>query len=65
MTITVEILSQELASLKKEIESLKLQVISGKNYPEKKIVSLKGALKGMRIDDDEISEAKKSLFKGD
>jgi len=52
---------EKIEKLEKEILKLK----KGANFGlPKKIVSLKGILKGVKISEKEIEKAKKSLFKG-
>ena len=51
----------KLNAIEKEIKNLKLLVLQ--HQKPKKIVSLKGLLKGVKIKDEDFSEAKKSLFK--
>jgi hypothetical protein len=54
---------QTLTKLEKiEKELLKLKKGAGFGLP-KKIISLKGILKGIKITEKDIKEAKKSLFK--
>lgn len=52
----------ELEEIKNEIQNLKILIIKSQQTP-KQIVSLKGMLKGVKISDVDIKEAKKSLFK--
>lgn len=49
-------LIRKLKDNEKELTSLKFK-------DEKKIIHLKGALKGIKVSDEEIKEAKRSLFK--
>lgn len=51
----------ELEEIKHEIQSLKILIIKMQQAP--KIVSLKGALKGIKISEEDMEKAKKSLFK--
>ncbi|MBU4298919.1 hypothetical protein KJ636_02660 [Patescibacteria group bacterium] len=51
---------QKLEELEKEI--LKLKKGAGFKFPPK-IISLKGILKGIKITEEDIEKAKKSLFK--
>lgn len=51
---------EKLGKLEKEI--LKLKKGAGFELP-KKIISLKGILKGLKITEKDIKEAKRSLFK--
>lgn len=52
----------KLSEIEKEIETLKAIVIQMTPTP-KQIVSLGGMLKGIEITEEEIKEAKNSLFK--
>ncbi|MBI5634633.1 MAG: hypothetical protein HZA15_14280 [Nitrospirae bacterium] len=53
---------QKIESIEKEIVELKLSVLKDITPAGKKIVKLKGILKGIDISDDDISAAKKSLY---
>ncbi|MEW6069445.1 MAG: hypothetical protein AB1485_02395 [Candidatus Thermoplasmatota archaeon] len=62
--VTVDAVYKELNSLKKELRELKDILIKATQFTlPKKIVSLKGILKGVSISDEDIKKAKKSLFK--
>jgi len=52
----------ELEEIKNEIRSLKILIIQSRQTP-KQIVSLRGALKGIKVSEEDIEEAKKSVFK--
>jgi hypothetical protein len=54
-------LEEKLSSIEKEINELKLVVIQQSMIKTK--VSLKSSLKGVKIGEDKIEEAKKSMFK--
>ena len=47
--------------LEKEISEIKLMVMQ--NNAKKTKVSLRGSLKGLKVDDTNIKKAKKSLFR--
>jgi len=51
---------EKLEKIEKEI--LKIKKGAGFEFP-KKLISLKGILKGAKIKEEEIEKAKKSLFK--
>ncbi|MDI6707565.1 MAG: hypothetical protein QMD21_07175 [Candidatus Thermoplasmatota archaeon] len=62
--VTIESVYEELNSVKKELNELKNMLIKIARPPlHRKIVSLKGLLKGISVKDEDIKEAKKSLFK--
>ena len=52
----------ELKKIENEIQNLKILIIKTRQMP-KQIVSLKGMLKGITVTEEDIKEAKKSLFK--
>ncbi len=54
---------EKLEAIEKEIAELKNAFISSISMPPKRLVSLKGILKGMRVSEDEIEKAKKAPFK--
>jgi len=58
-----EDISKKIESMNKEISNLKSMVIKlvEKKKPEK-IIHLRGCLKGMHVSEEDIKEAKKSLF---
>jgi len=51
-----------LKKIESEIQVLKLLIIKSRKVP-KKIVKLEGALKGIKVSEEEIEEAKRALFK--
>jgi uncharacterized small protein (DUF1192 family) len=55
-----QFVARRIATLEQEIQRLKIVI-----HPstKKKIVSIKGLFKGMRITEQDLQEAKKSLFK--
>lgn len=54
-------LEEKVNHLEKEVSELKVMVMQ--QTSAKKIVSLKGALKGLKVNEKDIEKAKKSLFK--
>lgn len=62
MATEIQNIHSELNTIKKEISEIKLILMQNKK--PKKIVSLKGILKGIKFNENEIKKAKKSLFKG-
>ena len=52
----------ELKKIENEIQSLKILIIKTHQMP-KQVISLKGMLKGITVTEEDIKEAKKSLFK--
>jgi len=52
----------ELKKIENEIQNLKILIIRTQQMP-KRVISLKGMLKGITVTEDDIEEAKKSLFK--
>jgi len=52
----------KIESIEKELIDLKLSVLKSLTPTGKKIVKLKGILKGIEISDKDISLAKKSLY---
>ena len=55
-----EFVAKRIESLENEIEKLKQWTLPRR---KKKIISLKGMLKGIKFTSEEIKEAKKSLFR--
>ena len=53
------LISKKLEALEQELQSLKTMVLG---TPKKKVVSLKGLLKGMKVTDQDFEDAKHSLF---
>ncbi|ODS35754.1 hypothetical protein BEH94_06120 [Candidatus Altiarchaeales archaeon WOR_SM1_SCG] len=51
----------KLSAIENDIKNLKLLILQHKKPG--KIVSLKGMLKGVKINEEDFSEAKRSLFK--
>jgi hypothetical protein len=58
---TVDLL-HKIKSIEKEVSSLKLSVLKKLTPNGKKVVSLKGILKGIDISERDIAAAKKSLY---
>ena len=58
---TVDIL-HKIETIEKEIKDLKISVLKKLTPSGKKIVKLKGILKGVDISDEDITSAKKSLY---
>lgn len=56
-----ESIYKKLGKIESEIQSLKVLIFPQKS---KEVISLKGLLKGIKITEEEIEEAKRSLFKG-
>lgn len=52
---------QRITSIEKEVSDLKLSVLNETSPSQKKLVSLRGILKGVDITEKEIDAAKKSL----
>lgn len=52
----------KLDNIEKEVIDLKLSILKKLSPTGKKIVSLKGILKGVNISEQDISKAKKSLY---
>lgn len=58
------LLNKKLETIENEVYSLKSMLLKIVQEPKhKKIVQIKGLLKGISISDEDIEEAKKSLFK--
>jgi len=57
---TMDVL-QKIESIEKDVMELKLSVLKGLAPAGKKVVSLRGILKNVRITDSDISAAKNSL----
>ncbi len=53
----------KLNNIEEELIKLRLQLASNVHKEHKKVVSLKGILKGVRVEEEDIKKAKKSLFK--
>jgi hypothetical protein len=58
---TTEIL-QKIGNIEKEVMGLKLTLLKNLTPSGKKVISLKGILKGIEITEEDISSAKKSLY---
>ena len=58
---TTEIL-QRIGNIEKEVMGLKLTLLKNLAPSGKKVISLKGILKGIEITEEDISSAKKSLY---
>jgi hypothetical protein len=58
---TVDLL-HKIENIEKEIKTLKLSVLKKLTPSDKKIIKLKGILKGVNITDEDIASAKKSLY---
>jgi hypothetical protein len=52
----------KIDNIEKEVIDLKLSILKKLSPTGKKIVSLKGILKGVNISEQDISKAKKSLY---
>jgi hypothetical protein len=59
----VKKVSEKLDAVQKDLDFLKLNLAKSLQTQPKKLVSLKGILKGLKVDDEDIKRAKKSLFK--
>lgn len=58
------LLNKKLETIENEVYSLKSMLLKIVQEPkQKKIVKIKGLLKGISISEEDIEEAKKSLFK--
>ncbi len=58
---TVDIL-HKIKAIEKEVMDLKLSILKNLTPTGKKIISVKGILKGVNITDENITSAKKSLY---
>lgn len=58
---TVDIL-RKIETIEKEVMDLKLSVLKELTPTGKKIISLKGILKGVDVTNEDITSAKKSLY---
>ena len=58
---TAEIL-QKIENIEKEVMGLKLTLLKNLTPSGKKLISLKGILKGIEVTEEDISSAKKSLY---
>ena len=56
--------NKKLETIEDELYNLKSMLIKTIQQPEtKRLLTLKGLLKGLKVNEDEIEEAKRSLFK--
>jgi hypothetical protein len=55
-------LLQKIENIEKEVMGLKLTLLKNLTPSGKKVISLKGIVKGFEITEDDISSAKKSLY---
>ncbi len=62
MIMKQDLVYPELKRIENEIQILKVLVIRSQKIPKNK-VSLEGMLKGIRIEEGDIEEAKKAIFK--
>ena len=59
------VMEKKLGEIESELYSLKSIILKLIQQPEqKKIVKLKGLLKGIKVTEQDIKQSKKSLFKG-
>ena len=58
---TVDML-QKIETIEKDVMDLKISVLKKLAPSGKKVVSLKGILKGIEITDEDINSAKRSLY---
>ncbi|KHE93502.1 MAG: hypothetical protein K8F52_15775 [Candidatus Scalindua rubra] len=58
---TVDIL-HKIETIEKEVTDLKLSVLKKLTPTGKKVISLKGVIKGIDVTDKDVNFAKKSLF---
>ncbi|NOZ76781.1 MAG: hypothetical protein GXO65_03705 [Euryarchaeota archaeon] len=56
-------LAEKIDAIQKDLDFLKVSLSKHINTQPKKVVSLKGALKGLKVEEKDIEEARKSLFK--
>jgi hypothetical protein len=61
MKSTTDIL-QKIENIEKEVMNLKLSVLKKLSPAGKRVISLKGVLKGVNVTDEEIAQAQKSLY---
>ena len=52
----------KINQIEQELEELKNQIKQPVEFPRQKKVGLKGLLKGIKVDETDIQQAKKSLF---
>lgn len=53
---------RKIETIEKEIVDLKLTVLRKLPLTDKKVISLKGILKGIHVTDEDIASVKKSLY---
>ena len=58
MKMEIKLAYKKITLIERELRNLKKMI-----FPQKKIVHLKGMMKGIKITEDEIKNAKKSLFR--
>ena len=58
MKMEIKLAYKKITLIERELRNLKKMIV-----PQKKIVHLKGMMKGIKITEDEIKNAKKSLFR--
>ncbi len=58
---TLEVL-QKIETIEKELKDLKSTILKKSTPSGKKVVALKGILKGVKITEKDIEQAKKSLY---
>jgi len=61
-TITTADILHKIENIEKEVMDLKLSILKDLSPSGKKVISLKGILKGVNITEQEIASAKKSLY---
>ena len=63
-TATIDIIDMlhKIETIEKEVMNLKLSVIKELKPSGKKVISLKGILKGIEVSEKDITSAKKSLY---
>jgi len=61
-SITTADILHKIGNIEKEVMDLKLSILKGLSPSGKKVISLKGILKGVDISEQEIVSAKKSLY---
>lgn len=55
-------LLRKIETIEKEVMDLKLSVLKNLTPSQKKLISLKGILKGIDVTDQDIARAQKSLY---
>jgi hypothetical protein len=53
---------QKIENIEKEVMALKLTLLKSLTPSGKKVISLKGIIKGVEISEEDVSIAKKSLY---